>query len=215
MSGRPAFDPAVYVVTDTAMCGPRGVVATVRAAVAGGAGTVQLRDPSATDEELVRLGRALCAELDGTGVPLLVNDRVDLVAEIGAAGAHVGQGDMSPDHARAVLGDDALLGLSVQSVEHVRAAIAAGADVDYLGVGPVWAQATKTDAAVPCGPTGLRAIVRASPWPCVAIGGIDAARTAAVRATGASGVAVVSAVCAAADPRAATAALRAVWAAAA
>ncbi|WP_375490717.1 thiamine phosphate synthase [uncultured Jatrophihabitans sp.] len=213
MSGRPAFDLSVYVVTDTEMCGRRGVVATVRAAVAGGASMVQLRDPSATDDDLIRLGRELCAELAGTDVPLLVNDRVDLVAAIGAAGAHVGQGDTSPSEARAVLGRDALLGLSVQSVEHVRAA--AGADVDYLGVGPVWTQATKTDAAVPCGPAGLRAIVRASPWPCVAIGGIDETRAAAVRATGASGVAVVSAVCAARDPRAATAALRAVWTAAA
>ena len=102
------------------------------------------------DHEFVRLGRAVASVLAGTGVPLIVNDRVHLVQAIGAAGAHVGQGDLDPRAARTMLGPDALLGLSVQTVQHVTAARDLGPGIiDYLGVGPVWPQATKPDAAEP------------------------------------------------------------------
>ncbi len=209
---RDELDLSLYLVTDTALCEPAGVVATVAAAVTAGVTAVQLRDPAADEDHLVALGRALAALLRGTGVPLLVNDRVDLVAAIGADGAHVGQGDTGPLQARRLLGPGAVLGLSVQTVEHVVAARALGPGVvDYLGVGPVWPQVTKPDAASPGGPARLRDVVTASPWPCVAIGGIDAARAAQVRAAGAAGIAVVSAVCGRPDVGAATRRLRAAW----
>ncbi len=210
---RTGVDLSLYLVTDTALCEPAGVAATVAAAVAAGVTAVQLRDPTADDDQLVALGRALAGVLCGTGVPLLVNDRVDLVAVIGADGAHVGQGDTDPLRARRLLGPDALLGLSVQTVEHVAAARQVGTGVlDYLGVGPVWAQTTKPDAAVPGGLARVREVVAASPWPCVAIGGIDAARAGQVRAAGAAGIAVVSAICGRPDVGAATRLLRAAWA---
>ena len=210
---RPAPDLALYLVTDTRLCGSAGVPATVAAAVSAGVGVVQLRDPHATDAELVALGRAVVAALDGTGVPILVNDRVHLVGPIGAHGAHVGQGDVDPREARALLGHTAYLGLSVQTTAHVEAARALGPDVvDYLGVGPVFAQATKPDAAAPGGLVVLADVVAASPWPCVAIGGIGPEEAPQVRATGAAGVAVVSAICGQPDVPAATRRLATAWA---
>lgn len=208
---RPALDLSLYLVTDTALCGEVGVVATVRAAVANGVSLVQLRDPDADDAGFVALGRALVAELRGTGVPLIVNDRVHLAEAIGAAGAHVGQGDLDAAEARRVLGPDAVLGLSVQTLAHVETARGLGTAIDYLGVGPVWAQDTKPDAAPPGGLNLLRDIVIASPWPCVAIGGIGGDRVAAVRRTGAAGVAVVSAICGRPDVASATAQVRRTW----
>jgi thiamine-phosphate pyrophosphorylase len=206
------IDLSVYLVTDSTLCGAYGVVATVEAAVRGGVTAVQLREPVAEDDEVVALGRELAAVLRGTGVPLLIDDRVHLVDTIGAQGAHVGQSDLDPVAARALLGGERLLGLSVQTLEHVRAArLLPEGTVDYLGVGPVWPQRTKPDAAAPVGVAGLERIVRASPWPCVAIGGIDGPGVARVRATGAAGIAVVSAVCGRPDPADAARRLRSAW----
>jgi thiamine-phosphate pyrophosphorylase len=209
---RPPLDLSLYLITDTPLCGTYGVPATVAAAVQAGASAIQLRDPDCPDDEFVALGRAVARELAGTGVPLLINDRVHLVEAIGADGAHVGQADLDIAAARALLGQDRRLGLSVQTPQQVAAARARGEHlIDYLGVGPVWPQTTKVDAAAPGGPDRLAAIVGASPWPCVAVGGIGPGRVRAVRRTGAAGVAVVSAICGRADPGAATRALRAQW----
>jgi thiamine-phosphate pyrophosphorylase len=212
MGRRPALDLSLYLVTDAAMCHQFGLAATVSAAVGAGVTVVQLRDVDAGDDELVGLGREVMTALRGTGVPLIVNDRVHLVEAIGAQGAHVGQSDVGIGQARALLGPTAYLGLSVQTIEHVAAAgqHADGA-LDYLGVGPVWGTATKPDAAEPGGVELLRRIASASPWPCVAIGGINRERLALVRGTGAAGAAVVSAICGQPDVAAATRELRAGW----
>ena len=202
----------MYLVTDTALCGQVGVPATVGAAVAAGVTAVQLRDRTATDDEFVALGRAVRAVLAGTGVRLLVNDRVHLVDAIGADGAHVGQLDLDVRAARAVLGSTAYLGLSVQNPSHVAAARAFGLqDIDYLGVGPVWRSSSKPDQAPPGGLGRLRLIGALSPWPCVAIGGITADRVRRIRDSGAVGVAVISAICGQPDIGAATASLRRSW----
>lgn len=206
---RPPLDLRVYLVTDTALCGDVGVPATVAAAVRGGATVVQLRDPDADDAAFVALGRAVAAELAGTGVPLIVNDRVHLVAEIGADGAHVGQGDLDVVTARRMLGPDALLGLSVQVPDELDRTL--GDVVDYLGVGPVWHQTTKAVPRPPLGVAGLADVVAASPWPCVVIGGVDASRAPDCKAAGAAGLAVVSAICGRPDPAAAARELRAAW----
>ena len=138
--------------------------ATVAAAARAGVTAVQLRDPAASDDELVALGRAVVVALRGTGVPLLVNDRVHLVDAIGADGAHIGQSDLDPGAAREVLGPRAYLGLSAQTLEHVAAARARGVGtLDYLGVGPVWPQVTKPDAAEPGGVERLREIAGGQP----------------------------------------------------
>ncbi|MBN9329085.1 MAG: thiamine-phosphate diphosphorylase [Comamonas sp. SCN 67-35] len=209
---RAPLDLRLYLITDTRLCGAHGVARTVAEAVAAGATLVQLREPQASDAAFVALGRELMQVLAGSGVPLIVNDRVHLVAEIGAAGAHVGQGDISPVQARRILGDRHWLGLSVQTPAHLQAALALPeGTLDYLGVGPVWAQRTKPDAAPAGGPEVLADIARASPWPCVAIGGIDASRVGEVRRRGAAGVAVVSAICGQPDVTAATRRLRIAW----
>jgi thiamine-phosphate pyrophosphorylase len=205
-------DLSIYLVTDTAMCGAHGVVETVSEAVAAGVTIVQLRDPAATDDDLVVLGRALAHRLRGSGVPLIINDRVHLVEAIGADGAHIGQSDGDPREARRVLGPAAILGLSVQTLDQVTAARGHGVGVvDYLGVGPIWRQTTKPDAAEPGGLDTLRAIVAASPWPCVAIGGITADRAPEVRGQGAAGIAVVSAFCGQPAVDEATRRLRRAW----
>ena len=210
--GRPPLDLSLYLVTDSILCGQLGVAATVSAAVGAGVTVVQLRDEDATDDELVALGREVMTVLRGTGVPLIVNDRAHLVDAIGASGAHVGQSDLEIHQARAMVGPTAYLGLSVQTVEHVVAAREhAAGTVDYLGVGPVWGTATKLDAAAPGGLERLSQITSASPWPCVAIGGITPERLSMVRGAGALGVAVVSAICGQPDVATATRTLRTLW----
>ena len=209
---RPPLDLSIYLVTDTALCGEFGVAATVSAAVSAGVGVVQLRDEGATDDELVHLGRQVIAALQGTGVPLIVNNRVHLVEALDAHGAHVGQTDLDVQQARELLGPAAYLGLSVQTIEHVASACEyVDGTLDYLGVGPVWGTATKLNAAPPGGLETLRQITLASPWPCVAIGGINVKRLTQVRRSGAAGAAVVTAICGQPDVAAATRALRAAW----
>jgi thiamine-phosphate pyrophosphorylase len=194
------------LVTDAAMTARRGMIPTVRAAIEGGVTIVQLRDKDTTDEDLTALALALRAELAPRGVPLIVNDR-PLVAKVARAdGLHIGQDDGDPRAARALVGPGAVLGLSVTNASEV--ATVDPAIVDYVGLGPVFASATKADAAPPLGVDGLRAVGAMLPVPFVAIGGIDMGNATTVMAAGPAGVAVVSAICAAADPRLAAAELR-------
>lgn len=207
-----AFDLTCYVITDTAMCGGvEGVVRTVEAAVDNGASFIQVRDPDASRDQFAELSRAVVTAVDGR-VTVVLNDWVDLVAETGAHGAHIGQNDMDPREARRILGADAILGLSAQTMEQVRAAndLPLGT-VDYLGLGPIFDQTTKPNAVASSGPDHIRALAEASEVPCVAIGGIKPGRLQTVRATGVTGFSVVSAVCAAEDPGAATRQLIEEW----
>jgi len=206
------LDLSIYLVTDTVMCGQLGLATTVSAAISAGVTLVQLRDDEATDDELVCLGRQIMAVLQDTDVPLIVNDRVHLVGAIGAQGAHVGQSDLGIGQARALLGPAAYLGLSVQTLGQVAAARTHPEEtLDYLGVGPVWGTATKLDAAAPQGLDVFRQIRSASPWPCVAIGGVNLERMSRVRQAGAAGAAVVSAICGQPDVAEATSALVTAW----
>lgn len=200
------FDLSVYVITDRGLAGPRGILAVTEAAVRGGATLVQLREPNAPGRRLVEEARALIALLRPLGIPLLVNDRVDVALAVDADGVHVGQSDMHPADARALLGPDRILGLSITELADLDRSDLAG--VDYLGVGPVFGTRTKPDAAPPMGLAGLSAVRAATRLPIVAIGGIGPKEAALVRAAGADGVAIVSAIMAAADPEAATRAFR-------
>jgi thiamine-phosphate pyrophosphorylase len=204
---RHPFDLTLYLVTDPRQVAARGLAATVAAAVAGGVTLVQLRDPDAHGRDLVAQARALKALLKPHGIALIVNDRVDVAHAAGADGVHLGQDDLSPQAARAILGPDAIVGLSVGTPAEFAASDLSG--VDYLGVGPVRATGTKADAGAAIGPEGVAAVRALTALPIVGIGGIDAAIAGAVIGTGVEGVAVVSAICAAADPKAAAEALRA------
>lgn len=204
ISGWPRFD--LYVITDASPSPGRAHVDIVRAALAGGADVVQIRDKSATAQNL---GRAVaeCQPLARKfGAALLVNDRVDVALVAAADGAHVGQDDLPAAAARRLLPRPAILGVSVATAEEAKKAARDGAD--YLGIGPVFATATKGDAGPALGLETLRALVAASPLPVVAIGGIDHENVAAVIRAGVAGAAVVSAVCAAADMAAAARALK-------
>ncbi|MEP9349741.1 thiamine phosphate synthase [Xanthobacter sp. KR7-225] len=202
-----SFDLTLYLVTDPRQVAARGLAATVDAAVAGGATLVQLRDPDAHGRDLVAQARALKALLAPRGIALIVNDRVDVAHAAGADGVHLGQDDLSPQAARAILGPKAIVGLSVGTPAEFSASDMSG--VDYLGVGPVRATGTKADAGAAIGPEGVAAVRALATLPIVGIGGIDADLAGAVIRAGADGVAVVSAICAARDPKAAAAALRA------
>ncbi|ABN77403.1 thiamine-phosphate diphosphorylase [[Luteovulum] sphaeroides subsp. megalophilum] len=197
---------SLYFVTPD---GAEGLEQLVAAAVRGGATLVQLRDKHRSDAELIPLARRLVAALDAQGVPLIVNDRIEVVLASGAAGLHVGQGDLGVAEARRRIGPDRLLGLSVEAPEHLEA-LPLGI-VDYVGAGPVRATASKPDHAPPIGFEGLARLVAAAPVPAVAIGGLGAGDAHAVKAAGAAGMAIVSAIGAAADPEAAARALALEW----
>jgi len=206
------FDLSVYLVTDPLLCAERGLVETVLAAVRGGVTMVQLRDKQADASELVAAGRALHQSLRGSKVPLVVNDRPELAAAIGAEGVHLGQTDGDAAQARALLGPAAIIGRSVNDIGQL--VEVDPSVVDYLGVGPVFATGTKPDHKRPLGFDGLAQICAASPLPVVAIAGLRAEHAVGIRAAGARGLAVVSAICAAADPAAAAGEIATAWAAA-
>jgi len=196
------FDFSVYLITDRALSGARGVLATVAAAIAGGATMVQLRDPEAKTRALVEEARAIHRLTRPAGIPFVVNDRVDVALAAGADGVHLGQSDMTVADARALIGPDPILGLSITSEADLDVSDLRG--VDYLGVGPVFQTSTKPDAAPPINVGGLEAIVARTKVPIVAIGGIHAGNASDAIAAGARGIAVVSAICAAPDAEAAT-----------
>ena len=210
------LDLSTYLVTDTALCGPRGVVATVREAVAGGATTVQIREKDAAARDLLELVRSV-ADAVGDRAAVLVDDHVDVFLAARAAGSavhgvHLGQSDLPVREAREVIGADAILGLTANTAAHLAAleALPPGT-VDYLGAGVIRPTSTKPDHPAPLGVAGFAEIAAATPLPCVAIGGIRVDDVAGLKHAGAAGVAVVSAICAASDPRAAAAAFATAW----
>lgn len=208
-------DLSIYLVTDTAQCAARGatVADTVAAAVAGGVTIVQVRDKDAGARDVLALTRAVCAALPRP-VPLVINDRLDVALAardegLPVTGVHVGQSDLPADAVRRLLGPDALLGVSANTLDQQEAAHQAGAD--YVGVGPLRPTSTKPTAPTPLGFEGLADAVDHSPLPVVAIGGITPADLARLRADGLAGAAVVSAVCAAPDPGVAAGDLVRAW----
>jgi thiamine-phosphate pyrophosphorylase len=204
-----SLDLTLCLVTDPgARLSP---VALAVAAARGGATMVQLRDKTASDADIEALARAMKAALAPYAVPRIVNDRAEAALRAGADGVHVGQGDMPAGAVRALLGPDAIIGLSIEDASQLSAVDWDA--VDYLGVGPVRATASKPGHAAPIGMDGLARIVAAARRPCIAIGGLGAGDGPALRRAGAAGVAVVSAICAAPDPEYAARALAAEWSA--
>jgi thiamine-phosphate pyrophosphorylase len=189
---------AVYVATSSGFVVGRGHLEVAKAAIEGGATAVQLRAPELKDDRLTELALEIGGACRAAGVLFVVNDRAAVASRVGA-GVHVGQGD-DPAAARATLGPEPILGVSVSSADQARTAEAGGAD--YLGV-TVWPSATKPEAE-PQGLDGLRLIVDATSLPVVGIGGVDARNVGQVMDASAVGVCVVSAVGAAPDPERAT-----------
>lgn len=203
---KPVVDWALTVVTDDRLSLGRPQIQVVRAAIAGGATVVQLRQKEGTTRAMVELGRALRALTRDAGVALIVNDRLDVALAVEADGVHVGQDDMPADVARRLIGPAALLGVSAATPDEARAAEAAGAD--YVGVGSVYATGSKADAGAPIGLAGLAAVAAVVRVPVVAIGGIGPGRAADCIRHGAAGVAVISAIVSQPEPEVAARLLR-------
>jgi len=196
-------DLRLYGIIDPERTRGRDPIDLIRQAVAGGATLIQYRDKHSEGFRLVQMARALKAALEGTGVPLLVNDRVDIALAAGADGVHLGQDDMHPNDARDLLGPRAIIGLTLKTPE--QADMMAGMPVDYGCIGGVFATESKINPTPPIGLEGLRRILsrvgRANRRPVGAIAGIDASNAQAVIAAGADGIAVISALFMAADPQ--------------
>ena len=188
----------LYAVTDRSWLRGRSLAECVRDAVEGGATFVQLREKHAPRGEALALARELKDVCARAGVPFVVDDDVQLAAEVGADGVHVGQSDTACAEARRVLGPDAIVGVSARTV--AEALEAQGAGADYLGVGALHPTPTKPDA-VDVNYNELRAICKAVRIPVVGIGGVDATTARELAGTGAAGGAVVSAIFAADDCR--------------
>ncbi|WMC10426.1 thiamine phosphate synthase [Oceanimonas pelagia] len=194
----------LYLVTDDRQ--PIGTLQTVVAeAVAGGVTLVQVREKHGDVRAFIERAEAVQEVLKGTGVPLIINDRVDVALAVNADGVHLGQSDMPAAHARRLLGPERLLGLSVETEQQLFESELL--PVDYLGLSAIFATPTKTDLNRHWGIDGLRQALKYSSRPIVAIGGIHAGNLPEVAQTGVHGVALVSAICRAPCPRSAAQAL--------
>ena len=208
---RAAPDLRLYAIVDPERAGGRGLADLARRLAAGGATLVQLRDKRSETRAMIETARAIKRALAPLGVPLIVNDRVDVALAAGADGVHLGPDDMAVADARALLGSGPLVGLSIKTVD---AAETAPVElIDYAGVGGVYATLSKEQKSEPIGTEGFARVAavlrrRAPGLPVCGIAGIDAANAAAVIGAGADGVAVISALSLAPDPGAAARGLR-------
>lgn len=202
-------DLSLYLVLGASDTGSRSFEEVVLAAVSGGVTLVQLREKHAPTRTQLEHARRLKALLQPRGVPLIVNDRIDVALAAGADGVHLGQEDMPPREARQLMGNELLIGLSVGNSEE--AATADPGVIDYVGIGPAFVSGTKHDAGDAIGPNGVASLRRQVALPSVAIGGIDAGNAGELWRSGIEGVAVVSAICAAEDPKRAAQEIRAAF----
>jgi len=199
-------DWSLYLVADTEFMAGRDLVLSVSEAVLGGATVVQLRAKDLGTKDFLELASRMKKLLGKSGVPLLINDRLDIVLACGAAGVHLGQGDMPLPIARRLLSPDKLIGISVNTLDEAAEAERLGAD--YLGLGPIYETSTKQTTLPFLGPKGIQRLKRQIGIPIIAIGGINAANAGAVKKAGADGIAVVSAILGAKDVRRAAAELK-------
>lgn len=211
-------DLRLYAILDPERSGGHTLPALARAVVKGGATLLQLRDKHGSTRAMVETARAIKAAVAGSGVPLLINDRVDVALAAEAEGVHVGQDDMAVADARRLLGPGRIIGLSMKTLEQAQEAPLAA--LDYVCVGGVFATLSKDNPQPPIGVEGLRRIAaavraRQPGFPVGAIAGIDASNAAAVMAAGVDGVAVISALSMTPDPAGAARTLRALIARAA
>lgn len=203
---RRRHDLSLVLVTDRTLAAGRSLDDVVRAAVRGGVTAVQFREKDCSTRQFLEIGRSVQEACRSLGVPFIVNDRADLALVLKTDGIHLGQDDLPPRDARRLLGPDAVIGLSVETLE--QAIEAEAEDVDYLGISPIFATPTKPDTRSEWGLAGLSKLRRLTRRDLVAIGGINPENAGAVIEAGADGIAVVSAICAAADPERAARDLR-------
>jgi len=190
-------DCQLYVIIDRPTCGRRDPADVAAAAIRGGADVLQFRDKTASDGVFLQQAERVLSVTRRAGIPLIINDRVEIACAVGADGVHLGQDDLPLAAARRVLGSSALIGRSTHSLEQACAAEAEGAD--YIGCGPIFPTPTKPDYGH-VGTELIGQLMQAVRIPVVCIGGIDAGTLESVLRAGAARVAVVRAVCATPDP---------------
>jgi len=195
----PLFGKSLYLVTDRSLSLGRPLDYIVEEAVKGGVTMVQLREKGASTLEFYELAISLKKILQPYKVPLIINDRIDIALACDAEGLHIGQSDMPYSVARKLLGNDKIIGLSIENI--YQAEQANRINVDYIGVSPVFSTPTKTDTAQALGLEGLRQIADISKHPIVGIGGINRGNAKEIIDAGADAIAVVSAIMSASDPQ--------------
>jgi len=201
------MDLSLYAVVDEELLAGRSPADLAAALAANGASVVQYRAKRLASREFLKRARAVRDALAGSGVPLIINDRLDIAVLCGADGVHVGQDDVPAADARILMGPRALVGVSVSTAAEAVKAEEDGAD--YLGAGAVFPTGTKTDAPH-MGLEGLRAVRASVKLPVVAIGGLNKRNAAAALAAGADGLAFISELMCADDPGVAARELRAI-----
>ena len=192
------YDLSLYLVTDRGYIGDRNLREVVNQAVKGGVTMVQLREKEASTRGFIELAQGLKKILQDKNVPLIINDRIDVAMAVKADGVHLGQEDMPVELARKIMGDDYLIGLSIENMDQLRET--ENLHIDYIGLSPLFTTETKPELKHEWGIQGLRQAAGISSHKIVAIGNIDANNAAEVIKSGADGVAVVSAICASSDP---------------
>lgn len=184
------MDFGLYLVTDQRLSKGRTTQEVVRQAIEGGAKTIQLREKGMSARDMVKLGREIRRITWDANVTFLINDRADIALLVEADGIHLGQDDLSIEDARRLLGDEAVIGVSVDTVEEAIAAERMG--VDYIALGPVFPTSTKTDTGPVTGLRGLSLVREKVKAPLVAIGGINRENAEQVLRAGADSLAVIT-----------------------
>ncbi len=197
-----ALNLRLYLILDPNLSARFGLIETLKAALKEGVTIVQWRAPGMDRSEFIDKAQSIKAVCDTFATPLIIDDDVYAAREINAAGVHIGQRDMPIEKARDILGPDFIIGLSVSELAHMNQSRIDLAD--YLGLGPVFATTSKSDAAPPMGLPVLSHLAGLSSVPTVAIGGITAQNAPTVISCGVNGVAVISAICGQDDTAAAT-----------
>jgi thiamine-phosphate pyrophosphorylase len=192
-------DYSLYLVTNEKLVGGSSLSSIVKAAISGGVTIVQYREKDASTSHMIEQATLIHKVTKAAGVPLIIDDRIDVMLAVGAEGVHVGQSDMPADLARKLIGPDKILGVTAKNVEQAIKAECDGAD--YLGCGDIFGTTSKDDAGKPIGLDGFRDRLNSVSIPVVGIGGITIDNAASVIQTGADGVAVISAIISHPDPK--------------
>lgn len=203
------IDLSLYLVLDPVLCAQKGMVETAVEAVEGGATVVQLRAPDWKKREFYDCAVRLKAALKPYGVPLIINDHVDVALAMDADGVHVGQKDLPVELVRQMIGQNKILGLSISNIEEAKACDTT--IVDYIGIGPIFATSTKPDAAPAMGIEGFAMAASHCALPNVAIGSVKEKDIVPLVGAGCNGIAVVSAICGQPDVKKAALELKAAW----
>ncbi|PKQ62107.1 thiamine-phosphate diphosphorylase [Labilibaculum filiforme] len=202
------LDLSLYLVTDQSLSKGRTHEYIVAEAVKGGVTVVQLREKNISSREFYELAKALMLIVKPLGIPLIINDRLDIALAVDADGLHIGQSDLPYEVARKLLGKNKIIGLSIETIE--QAWEANKLDVDYIGLSPVFSTNTKLDINTPLELSGVKKIAGFTKHKTVAIGGINNENAESIISSGADGIAVVSAIVSHDNPQQAASELKAI-----